>query len=71
MPIFDGVLYWLSESLSQDRRTLNSNYLDINGGIAADSINAATHVITNTSQFEGWKRVEEGELTVSVVTVRL
>ena len=50
---------------------LNSNYLNLNGGRAADNIDHATHIITNTSQFEGWRRVEDGEVDAAVVTVRL
>jgi hypothetical protein len=71
MPIFDGVRHWLTESLPHDRKVLNSNYLNLNGGEKADSIDHATHIITNTSQFEGWRRVEDGEINAVVVTVRL
>ena len=60
---------WLAESLPHDRRVLNSNYL--NGGEAADSIDHATHIITNTNQFEGWRKVEDGNIDAVVVTVRL
>ena len=70
MPIFDQVQYWLAESLPHDRRVLNSNYLNLNGGQAADSIDHATHIITNTSQFEGWRKVEDGDIDAVVVTVR-
>ena len=71
MPIFNGVQYWIAESLPYDRKVLNSNYLDLNGGGIADSIDHATHIITNTSQFEGWRKVEDGEIDAVVVTVRL
>lgn len=71
MAVFDGVRYWLAESLPPDRRALNSNYLNLNGGEPADNIDAATHIITNTYQFQGWKRLDDGELDAAVVTVRL
>lgn len=70
MAVFDGVRYWLAESLPPERRALNSNYLDLNGGEPADNIDAATHIITNTFQFQGWKRVDDGEINAAVVTVR-
>ena len=69
MPIFDNVHYWLSESLPSDRRVLNSSYLSLNGARPAPRLDQATHVVTNTHQFEGWRRVEEGEVDVYVVTV--
>jgi hypothetical protein len=60
MPIFNGVRYWLAESLPDECRILNTNYLNLNGGRAVDRIDHAIHIIINTSQFEGWRMVEDG-----------
>jgi len=40
--------------------------LPLNGARGVESIEGAMHVITNTSQFEGWRRVEDGEVDVVV-----
>lgn len=61
MAVFDDVVYWLAESLPQDRQQLIANYLNLNGGRAASAIESATHIITNTAQFEGWNRLGNGE----------
>lgn len=71
MAIFDDVVYWLPESLPQQRRSLNENYLNLNGATPADSIESATHIITNSYHFEGWKKVEEGSIKPVVITVRV
>jgi hypothetical protein len=73
MGIFDGVHYHLAESLPSGRRLLIARYLDLNGGQQSESggLEGATHVITNTSQFEGWRKVEDGTVDVAVITVRL
>lgn len=69
MAVFDDVRYWLSESLPPERQDIQRNYLDSNGAQAVDSIEDATHIITNSEQFEGWKRVEDGDINAAVVTV--
>jgi hypothetical protein len=58
MPIFDGAI--LAGSI------LNTNYLNLIGGRAADRIDHAIHIITNMSQFEGWRKVEDGAVDAAV-----
>ncbi|KIM79910.1 hypothetical protein PILCRDRAFT_548097 [Piloderma croceum F 1598] len=60
MPIFDGAI--LAGSI------LNTNYLNLIGGRAADRIDHAIHIITNMSQFEGWRKVEDGAVDAAVTT---
>jgi len=73
MAILDGVLHTasLSHSHTFECRLLNTNYLNLNGARSVESIEGAMHVITNTSQFEGWRRVEDGDVLIVVVTVGL
>ncbi|KIM92169.1 hypothetical protein PILCRDRAFT_113796 [Piloderma croceum F 1598] len=60
--------YCPAESLSDECRILNTNYLNLNGGRAADRIDHAIHIITNMSQFEGWRKVEDGAVDAAVTT---
>jgi hypothetical protein len=47
-----------TESLPDGCRILHTNYLNLNGGRAADRIDHATQIIINTSQFDGWRKVD-------------
>ena len=69
MAVFDNIRYWLSDSIPQERKATLTGYFVNNGAQAADGIGDATHVTTNTPQFEGWKRVEEKEIDVHFVMV--
>lgn len=75
MNLFEGVYYHLSSSFSFTRSSELSHILDINGAIAAKSIDdrPVTHFITSSNKFERWQDVaaleEAGE--ISVVTVRI
>lgn len=69
MAVFANIRYWLSDSIPQERKDALAGYFTNNGAEAADGIGDATHVVTNTPQFEGWKRVEDKEIDVHVVTV--
>lgn len=69
MAVFDNIRYWLSDSIPQERKDALTSYLTNNGAEGADGVGDATHIVTNTPQFEGWKRVEENEIDVHVTTV--
>lgn len=69
MAVFDSIRYWLSDSIPQERKDTLTGYFINNGAEIADGIGDATHVVTNTPQFEGWKRIEDKEIDVHVVTV--
>jgi hypothetical protein len=66
MPIFNDVLYYLSQSLPPQRQQSLSTLLLANGAVQA-SLSKATHVVTNTRRFEGWQGVGQN---VAVVTER-
>ncbi|KII83923.1 hypothetical protein PLICRDRAFT_95612 [Plicaturopsis crispa FD-325 SS-3] len=63
-PIFDGVAYYLPPSLSAQRQTEISTILNQNGAIS-ESLEHATHIITNTHYFEGWRDIDEHASIVS------
>jgi hypothetical protein len=67
MTLFDGVVFHLSSSLSDERRAELKHVLVQNGAKQAKTIHLATHVITNTNKFEGCQDVYQ---EVAVVTVR-
>ncbi|KAG6916328.1 hypothetical protein DXG01_007310 [Tephrocybe rancida] len=70
MHLFDGVRYFLSTSLPEERVNELSHVLDSNGAIRINSIDdeGLTHFITNSNSFERWQAVatreEEGKLSV-------
>ena len=66
MAIFDGVVFHLSSSLSDERRAELKHVLLKGGAREAKSIHLATHVVTNTNKFEGCQDVEA---QVAVITV--
>ena len=64
--IFNGVSYHLSSSLPPSRAQELDVVLINNGATPADSLATATHVVTNSNQFEGWQNVAENTLVVTV-----
>lgn len=65
MGIFSDVAYTLSSSLRADDQKYLSEILDANGATRS-SLKDATHIISDTLEFEGWRNApEDGE----VVTV--
>ena len=64
--IFTGVKYFISPSLSVGRRDELSNFLDANGGSSVP-VQDASHVITDTLQFDGEADAPED---VKITTVR-
>lgn len=65
MGIFSGVAFTLSSSLRASDRELLSGLLDANGATESP-LEGATHVISDTLEFEGWRSAPEN---VEVVTV--
>ena len=65
MGIFSGVAYTLSSSLPASDQEFLSGLLDANGAVQ-NSLEDATHVISDTLEFEGWQSAPEN---VEVVTV--
>lgn len=65
MHLFSNVKYHLSSSLSPDEQTILTALLDANGA-TKDTIQNATHIITDSLEFDGWQSVGD---EVEVVTV--
>ncbi|KAK0225943.1 hypothetical protein IW262DRAFT_726268 [Armillaria fumosa] len=65
MSLFQDVRYFLPSSFPEDRAAELRLGLDKNGAVAVDSMNGATHIITNTNRFENWQEVGDD---VAVVT---
>ncbi|PBK74517.1 hypothetical protein ARMSODRAFT_952169 [Armillaria solidipes] len=65
MSLFQDVRYFLPSSFPEDRAAELRLGLDKNGAVAVDSMNGATHIITNTNRFESWQEVGDA---VAVVT---
>lgn len=64
---FTDVAYTLSSSLGVDDQNRLSTILDANGA-SRRPLEDATHIITNTLEFEGWESVPK---SAEVVTVSL
>ncbi|KAJ7725655.1 hypothetical protein DFH07DRAFT_1066876 [Mycena maculata] len=56
--IFQGVEFHLPSSLPPERRVELTRLLTNHGATTADSVFEATHVITNSETFEGWRDVD-------------
>jgi len=64
--LFSEVRYYLSESIPADKQEELGNDLNTNGAKRVRSLDSCTHVITNSSAFEGYKEVGENVKVVSV-----
>ncbi|TFK48096.1 hypothetical protein OE88DRAFT_1685439 [Heliocybe sulcata] len=64
MHVFEDVYYFLAPSLSAQRRQELATVLDANGATPVD-LDQATHVITNSNNFEGRQLVGEDAAVVS------
>lgn len=65
MHLFSNVNYHLSSSLGLDDQNALAKLLDSNGAVQV-TLQEATHIITDSLEFEGWQSVGEH---VAVVTV--
>jgi len=65
MGLFSDIKYTLSSSLRADDQKLLSANLDANGATRT-SLEDATHIITDTLEFEGWQSAPKN---LEVVTV--
>ncbi|KAF7361822.1 hypothetical protein MVEN_00526500 [Mycena venus] len=63
--LFRGVKHYLPETLPQERRSQLTHAIESNGGETAETIDSATHIITNSHRFQGWQDVPEGVKIVS------
>jgi hypothetical protein len=68
MQLFSSIRYYLSPTLTPEKREFLQYTLENNGAKAAGSLSEATHVVSNSDRFEGWQDVG-GECVV--VTVRI
>ncbi|KAI5824017.1 hypothetical protein K523DRAFT_420809 [Schizophyllum commune Tattone D] len=59
-PLFHSVVYYISPSLRSPRRKQLQAALDAHGARASTIISDATHIITDTTRFDGWKEANEG-----------
>ena len=61
MGLFSGVAYTLSSSLhSEDQKKLSGS-LDANGATPSP-LEDATHIVTDTLEFEGWQSAPKAEV---------
>lgn len=63
--IFSSIKYFISPTYSVERQDELSKFLDANGASRAN-IEEASHIITNTLQFEGEPMAQEEARTVTV-----
>lgn len=66
MSLFLNVKYHLSSSLSTACQSEMTAALDINKAVRAESLSEATHVITDSFHFEGWRTVKDNVIIVTV-----
>jgi hypothetical protein len=66
MGLFDGVSYKLIPAPDPLYTQQLANLLNTNGGIPADTLEEATHVISDSDRFDGWEKVPSD---IPVVTV--
>ncbi|KAJ7901920.1 hypothetical protein B0H14DRAFT_3723932 [Mycena olivaceomarginata] len=57
--LFSGVKFYIPETLSQERSSQLTHAIESNGGERADTIQSATHIITNSHRFQGWQDAED------------
>jgi len=65
MGIFSGVAYTLSSSLRVNDQKWLSEILDPNGATRS-SLEDATHIISDTLEFEGWQSAPDNAEVVTV-----
>lgn len=70
MPLFENVSYHLSQSLAEHTRLEISRILDCNGGTGVP-LDLATHILSDTIEFEGCDTLRGDVVCVSVRTSRL
>lgn len=63
--IFTSIRYHLPSSWPEPRRNDLIKLIEANGGSPATDILDATHIVTNTHQFERWKEVPEEKAVVT------
>lgn len=71
MPMFSGIAYHLSPSIPPQTRSELQRALNGNGGQEVDRPGNATHIITDTMQFEGWENVPDSIMRVTVSALLL
>ncbi|KAJ7770143.1 hypothetical protein DFH07DRAFT_266653 [Mycena maculata] len=59
MKIFLSVNCYLPETLPQERRSEIAYVVEANFGKIVESIQSASHIVTNSNRFEGWQDVAE------------
>ena len=65
MGIFSGVAYTLSSSLRANDQKYLTDILDVNGATRSP-LKEATHIISDTPEFEGWQSAPENAEVVIV-----
>lgn len=64
MPLFDSITYHLSETLTPSTHARVASLLSLNGATPS-SVDEATHIVSNSAQFEGWEKAKGVVATVS------
>ncbi|KAJ7643246.1 hypothetical protein B0H17DRAFT_1339137 [Mycena rosella] len=62
--LFSGVKYHLPSALPHERQSHLTALLTRHGAARADSVFDATHIITNTEVFDGWRDVKEDDVVI-------
>ncbi|KAJ7178477.1 hypothetical protein C8R43DRAFT_1117863 [Mycena crocata] len=65
--LFHSIAFYLPETLSEERRYEITLAVTSNGGEQANSIDSATHIITNSNRFQGWQDAQDSK-TVQIVS---
>jgi hypothetical protein len=65
MPIFEGIKFFCTSTLSENRRLDLTTSLEGNGAESVP-LEEATHIITLTLDYEGQDRAKGGSVTVTV-----
>jgi hypothetical protein len=71
MGLFDSIKYHLSPSLPRECKLEMETILDSNGAISVFSSSQATHVIAESTRFEGWQEVESEKVAIVTVSITL
>ena len=65
MPIFEGIKFFCTSTLSENRRLDLATSLESNGAESVP-LEEATHIITLALDYEGQDRAKSGSVTVTV-----
>lgn len=65
-PLFVGVVFFVSPTLMHDVQANISSLLTANGATKTNDAQEATHIISDTDTFEGWRQANKDAEVVTV-----